>query len=167
MVRQFHAREVVLSLTRTRCVIVAVVTAFCLASAAVAEATVGAAVTVTGELQKWCAVTLTFDGPTTSETADPNPFCDYRLIVAFTHEDITYVVPGFYAADGDAAETSASAGGKWRVHFTPNATGLWTWRASFRTGRNIAVSSDPAAGETVFFDGVKGTSISAGMRTVA
>ncbi|MCK4958896.1 MAG: hypothetical protein KAT00_05840, partial [Planctomycetes bacterium] len=32
-----------------------------------------------GELKKWHKVTLTFDGPKTSETAEPNPFLDYRL----------------------------------------------------------------------------------------
>ena len=48
-----------------------------------------------------------FAGPAASETATPNPFTDYRLNVTFKNGDTTYRVPGYYAADGDAAETGA------------------------------------------------------------
>ncbi|MEM0926736.1 MAG: PA14 domain-containing protein, partial [Planctomycetota bacterium] len=79
---------------------------------------------VSGELKKWHKVTVTFDGPETSETASSNPFMNYRLDVTFTHSESgkTYVVPGYFAADGDAANTSASSGNKWRVHFAPSET---------------------------------------------
>ena len=60
-------------------------------------------VQVSGGPRVWQRVTLTFDGPHTSETAQPNPFADFRLNVPFIHADQRYVVPGFYAADGDAA----------------------------------------------------------------
>src|SRR4051794_23480581 len=40
--------------------------------------------TVTGELRQWHDVALTFDGPATSESAEPNPFLNYRLNVTFT-----------------------------------------------------------------------------------
>ena len=114
---------------------------------------------VTGELKIWHRVTVTFDGPQTSETAQPNPFSDYRLTVTFTHDasGATYVVPGFYAADGNAAETSATSGNKWRVHFTPDREGAWTYTASFRTGPYIAVELDPLAGTPTSFDGATGT----------
>ena len=46
---------------------------------------VSAAPNLTGETQLWHRITLTFDGPATSETAHSNPFLDYRLNVAFTH----------------------------------------------------------------------------------
>jgi len=36
---------------------------------------------ISGELKKWHKVTLTFNGPETSETAKPNPFLYYRLNV--------------------------------------------------------------------------------------
>src|SRR4030042_2493174 len=71
---------------------------------------------VSGELKKWHKVTLTFTGPQTGEEAEPNPFRDYRLNVTFTHGDKRYVVPGYYTADGNAAETGAKSGNKWRVH---------------------------------------------------
>jgi len=112
---------------------------------------------VTGQLKKWHRVTITFDGPESAETADPNPFLDYRLLVTFTCGDRRYVVPGFYAADGNAAESGATSGNKWRVHFTPDAVGQWHYRASFRAGKAIAVSLDPHAGKPVAFDGAGGT----------
>ena len=122
-------------------------------------ATANAAQT-TGELKKWHAVTLTFDGPKTSETADPNPFMDYRLDVTFTHaaSGRAYVVPGFYAADGNAAITSANSGSKWRARFVPDETGKWTWSASFRQGKDVAVDDNPLAGKSCKpIDGQKGS----------
>jgi hypothetical protein len=52
-------------------------------------------VKITGELKAWHKVTLTFDGPKTSEDATPNPFLDYRLNVFFTKGDKCYIVPGY------------------------------------------------------------------------
>ena len=110
-----------------------------------------------GELRKWHRVTLTFDGPSTSETADSNPFLNYRLTVTFSGPgDATFRVPGYFAADGDAADSGADSGNKWRVHFTPNRTGRWRWTASFRTGSKVALSTDPDAGKPAAFDGARG-----------
>ncbi|OHB80434.1 MAG: hypothetical protein A2Z25_01660 [Planctomycetes bacterium RBG_16_55_9] len=111
---------------------------------------------LSGDLKKWHTVTLTFDGPQTGEDAEPNPFLDYRLNVTFMKGNKQYVVPGYYAADGDAAETSAKAGSKWRVHFVPDEEGRWSFDGSFRTGSDIALSSDPSAGVPTPFDGVSG-----------
>src|SRR5688500_12362741 len=71
---------------------------------------------VSGSLMKWHKVTLTFNGVNTCENASPNPFTDYRLNVTFTKGAKTYVVPGYYAASGAAANTGATCGNKWRVH---------------------------------------------------
>ena len=114
---------------------------------------------LSGDLRKWHKLTLTFDGPQTGEEAEPNPFLDYRLNVTFTKGNKQYVVPGYYAADGDAAETSARTGNKWRVHFVPDEEGKWSFKASFHNGTDIALHSDPKAGKAVAFDGVKGTFI--------
>ena len=113
---------------------------------------------VTGELKQWHRITVTFDGPQTNEAASKNPFTDYRLVVTFTHtgSGAIYEVPGFFAADGNAAESSATSGNKWRVHFTPDRTGAWTYSASFRTGGYVAVASDPQAGSATSFDGASG-----------
>ncbi len=113
---------------------------------------------VSGELRKWHRVTLSFAGPETAETADPNPFRDFRLSVEFTHVATgrSHVVPGFFAADGDAAETGATSGAVWRVHFSPDAEGAWRYRASFRTGTDVAASLAPEAGRPSGFDGATG-----------
>lgn len=119
--------------------------------------TVMAAAAIDGERKQWHDIRLTFAGPQTSEKADPNPFRDYRLNVTFTNGTKTYVVPGYYAADGNAAETGATEGNRWRVNFVPDATGTWTYSVSFRTGRDVAVSADPNAGKALSFDGEKGS----------
>ncbi len=110
---------------------------------------------VSGELMQWHRVTVTFDGPQASED-DEATFWDYRLMVTFTNGQTSYTVPGFFAADGDAANTSATSGNKWRVHFTPDAVGEWTYTASFRSGDQIAISLDPNAGTPESFDGASG-----------
>jgi len=114
--------------------------------------------TVSGELRKWHKVTVSFDGPNTSETATPNPFTNYRLNVTFTNGTTSYVVPGYYAADGNAANSSANSGNKWLVHFAPDKTGAWTYSASFRQGTDVAMSTAANAGTPAgFMDGEIGT----------
>ncbi len=114
---------------------------------------------VTGDLRQWTPLTVSFEGPETAEDATPNPFLDYRLDVTFTHAESgeSFTVPGYFAADGDAAETSAKAGKLWRVRFTPPSPGEWSYQASFRTGENVALSDDAAAGEAGSIDGAAGT----------
>ncbi|WP_372757990.1 DUF5060 domain-containing protein [Mariniflexile sp.] len=113
-------------------------------------------VLIDGELKKWHKITLSFKGNQLSENDAENPFLNYRLNVTFKNGTKTYVVPGFYAADGNAAETSAKQGAIWKVRFTPNEIGNWTYQVSFRKGDAIAVNSDVNAGEAVSFNGIKG-----------
>lgn len=110
-----------------------------------------------GEYMQWHKVTLAFNGPETSETAADNPFLNYRLQVTFTNGDVSYEVPGYYAADGNARETSSEGGNVWKVHFNPDQTGEWQYSVSFRKGENIAVSDAKDAGEPVAFDGTEGS----------
>jgi hypothetical protein len=91
------------------------------------------------------------------ESGTPNPFTDSRLEVTFTHGDRCYRVPGFFAADGHAADSGAESGNCWQVRFAPDAVGTWTWKASFRVGEGIAISNDAQAGESMAFDGAEGT----------
>ena len=112
---------------------------------------------VSGELRIWHTVSILFDGPDTSEENPINPFLDYRLNVLFTSPSgAEFTVPGFYAADGMAGDTGATAGNKWAVRFTPNETGNWTYTSSFRTGPGVAILLDPASGTSVSFDGTSG-----------
>lgn len=124
----------------------------------VPASTTQAETAISGHLKKWHKVTITFDGPEASERATPNPFTDYRLDVTFTGpENRKYVVPGFYAADGNAAITQAEAGNKWRVHFSPDARGTWEFQVSFLKGPNVALADDPEGESAGFMDGQKGT----------
>ena len=124
--------------------------------AAQATAPGPAAPAVDGELRVWHAVTLTLDGPTTAEDATPNPFRDYRLDVTFEQNGRRIVVPGYFAADGNAAESGAVRGNRWRVHFMPDGPGRWTWRASMRQGADVAANDHPRAGGAVPPDGAAG-----------
>jgi len=127
---------------------------------AVVQSRIASAVQISGELKKWHKVTLTFDGPQTSETANPNPFMYYRLNVTFEHQGSgkSYLVPGYYSADGDAANTSADSGNKWRAHFAPDQVGTWKYEVSFRKGPNVAVSERKNAGRSAgFMDGQSGS----------
>ncbi|MGJ8680033.1 DUF5060 domain-containing protein, partial [Paraglaciecola sp.] len=97
------------------------------------------------EHQQWHTMTLSFNAPSfnaqqISESAEVNPFTDARLLVRFTHQDKSYLIRGFYAADGNAANTSADSGAVWQVRFTPDLLGDWKYDAFFHTGENIAIS---------------------------
>ena len=109
------------------------------------------------EIKKWEKLTLQFEGPVTSETATDNPFLNYRMAVTFTHSNKTITIPGFYASDGNAAESSADNGNIWKVHFRPDLEGEWNYKASFRKGKDIAISDDANVGTPTGFDGQTGT----------
>ena len=100
-------------------------------------------------LPQWHTLTLSFEGPHTSEQASPNPFTDYILVVDFQQGERTYRIEGFYAADGNAAETQADTGNVWQVRFTPDQMGAWTYQARLYTGSNIAISDQPITGEEI------------------
>lgn len=113
--------------------------------------------TIRGELKRWHTISLFFDGPRCSETDfSPNPFLDYRLDVTFTNGHETYQIPGFFAADGNAAETSAISGNQWQVNFVPNVAGTWNYTVSFRNGTDISVGNETTEGKRLAPDGVTG-----------
>ncbi|MRX65870.1 DUF5060 domain-containing protein [Maribacter luteus] len=112
---------------------------------------------IEGDLRKWHKITLTFEGQELSEDDAFNPFLNYRLNVTFKNGDLTYVVPGFYAADGNASESSSTKGKIWKVRFRPDKTGKWEYRVSFRKGVNIAVNDSIEAGEPISFNGANGS----------
>ena len=98
---------------------------------------------------QWHTITLSFKGPETSELAQENPFLNYRLSVAFKNEETQQTIRGFYAADGNASETSSNAGSTWQVRFTPGKTGKWSYAAKLSKGDSIAISNDLNAGKPV------------------
>ncbi|WP_203257757.1 DUF5060 domain-containing protein [Hyunsoonleella ulvae] len=115
------------------------------------------AVTLEGNLKKWHKLTLSFEGETLGEHDEDNPFLNYRLNVIFKNNGRMFTVPGFFAADGNAAETSATSGNIWKVRFVPDAVGEWEYEVFFRQGKNIAISDNIYEGNPIGFNGVKGT----------
>ena len=94
------------------------------------------------QVQKGHTLTLSFEGPMTSEDTDYNPFLNYLLLVEFEHADNQKTIRGFYAADGNAAETSAKSGNTWQVRFSPNHTGTWKYKATLLKGDSVSIKQD-------------------------
>lgn len=116
-------------------------------------------VTVSGEQQVWHKVTINLAGPFAHEKDNvPNPFTDYRMTVVFHHADgDSFAVPGYFAADGNAGNSSAESGNVWKAHFAPNKPGTWDYSISFRKGAGVAVNLDAAGTPLSPFDGKSGT----------
>ncbi len=106
---------------------------------------------VTAGESLWSPIEVEVVGPEAAEDGEINPFLDYRMTATFTHlETLEQIdVPGYFAADGDAADSGASAGSIWRAYFIPHKPGAWGVVVSLRTGDRIALSNDPDAGEPV------------------
>jgi hypothetical protein len=110
-----------------------------------------------GEYLKWHPMEIHFRGPQADEMDDdPNPFLDYRLQVLFTSPEGTrYHVPGFFNGNGEGE----GMGNVWTVRFCPDEEGRWTYLASFRKGKHVAVDDNTPAGQPVAFDGASGSFI--------
>ncbi|MCM2374759.1 DUF5060 domain-containing protein [Aporhodopirellula aestuarii] len=110
---------------------------------------------IQGDPITWHPMSICFDGPTASETdSEPNPFLDYRLQVEFKGPSgQTYDVAGYFDGDGQGGAN----GNVWQVMFAPDEGGEWTYQASFRSGKSVAVSLEADAGTAVAFDGDKGS----------
>lgn len=96
-------------------------------------------------------IALEFLGPTVGEDDALNPFTDYRLTVTFTspNGESETAVRGFYAADGDAANSSSNSGNVWRAMFTPDKLGEWSWTARLATAQDIAIDRNISSGREV------------------
>lgn len=115
---------------------------------------------ISGDLKTWHKVTLTVDGPEAKETdTNPNPFIDYRMTVTFTHEsgEPSYQVPGYFAADGNAANSSATAGNKWRAHVSPDRPGKWGYEVAFVRGKGVALEPFATGSAIPPTNGLKGS----------
>lgn len=102
-------------------------------------------ITVDGAAVVWQPLSFTFAGPEAAENdSSPNPFLDLRLQVTFTGPTgERFVVPGFFDGDG----RGGPQGNAWRVRFTPNKPGRWTYSAALRAGPAVAIDLAPEAGE--------------------
>ena len=88
--------------------------------------------------KKWEEITLDFNGnhqALNQSSSNPNPFLDYRFNVDFTNGSKTYSVPGYFVGDGNGG-----SGTKWRVHFSADREGTWSYHAKLYTGTNVSVN---------------------------
>lgn len=96
-----------------------------------------------GEFKTWHKVSLIMNGPYAHEQDNkPNPFLDYRMETTFTHSDgTTYTVPGFFAADGSARDSSAESGTNWQTNFAPDRPGDWRYECTIVGGEKCAINA--------------------------
>jgi hypothetical protein len=79
-----------------------------------------------GIFPKWEKVEIQMTGPFSTGTGSPNPF-DILVDVTFTGPSgQTYLVPGFYDGDG----LRGLDGNVWKVRFSADETGTWTFLSS-------------------------------------
>ena len=102
----------------------------------------GGGCVVVGDKLPWHRVELRCQGPFAKES-DNSTFTDYRMDVTFTKGATSLVVPGHFAADGQAKDTSADQGSTWRAYFMPPEPGSWSYSVSMRQGKEIATTQDP------------------------
>ncbi len=92
--------------------------------------------------------------PTNKLGTDPNPFLDIRLQVEFVGPSgQRYLLPGFYDGDGRGGGT----GNVWKVWFTPDEPGPWSWELSYRIGANVAIDLAEDAGAPFGTNGLAGS----------
>jgi len=96
-------------------------------------------VKVKGELKTWHRVSLDVQGPDAAELDPDNPFLNYRLNVEFSKGEKLYSVPGFFAADGNAADSGSDSGAIWQVRFIPEIAGKWTFSAKLYKNKSIFI----------------------------
>lgn len=104
---------------------------------------------IVGEPTVWTPLAIEFQGPRVSETGQLNPFRDLRMDVHFSSGEATFVVPGYFAADGDAANSGAEQGNIWRAHFVPQAAGDWNFEAKFYAGAGAALPATARAAQEI------------------
>ena len=89
------------------------------------------------------SVLICVNGPTVSENDAENPFLHYRMQLQLDHAGRTQVIPGYYAADGGAADSGADAGRMWCVRFRPETAGSYTYALSLQRGDSLALDAAP------------------------
>jgi len=104
----------------------------------------------------WDTLVLDLEGKQTSEVDSINPFTNYKLDVLFIKGNRKIKVPGYYAADGNAAETSAFSGNIWRVKFVPDEIGDWQYKISFTEKEGNSKEINTLNGREGSFSVVKG-----------
>ncbi len=94
---------------------------------------------VNGSKRRWHRVEVLCDGPQASESSE-STFTDYRMTVEFKNGSRTLKVPGHFAANGNAANSGATSGSKWRAYFMPPTTGPWNYRVLMVSSNDVAIN---------------------------
>ncbi len=93
--------------------------------------------------------TFCFTGPQLSESSAVNPFTDVLLQLHLDGPEGKRVIPGFFAADGNAAETGARSGDQWCVHARGFTPGIYSGLVRFEQGDNLALHENSVQGEAL------------------
>ena len=101
--------------------------------------------------------TYCFTGPQLSEQSETSPFVDVRLLLVLRGPEERKLIPGFFAADGNAAESSARSGNQWCVHARGFAAGTYTGEVFFEQGEGLALRQNSIRGEALPGHGEKVT----------
>lgn len=94
-------------------------------------------------------ITLSFNGPQTSEYDTVNPFLNFLLLVKFNNNGTETMIRGFYAADGNSANSGSDSGAVWQVRFIPEVTGKWTYSAKLYKGDSVAINNNTENAEKI------------------
>ena len=94
------------------------------------------------ETNKNETLTLSFYGPQTSEYDSVNPFLNYLLLAKFNNNGSETMIRGFYAADGNSANSGSDSGAVWQVRFIPEVPGKWTYSAKLYKGDSVAIKNN-------------------------
>ena len=99
---------------------------------------------------------ICFTGPQTHEADSVNPFLHTRLALELTGPGgLRRTLPGFFAADGAAANSSADAGDQWCVRLREELPGTYTYTTHFGRGDSLALRPlDVVAAEAFAADGL-------------
>ena len=99
--------------------------------------------------------TFCFTGPKLSESSKINPFTDVRLLLDLEGPEGKRLIPGFFAADGNAAETGARSGDQWCVHARGFTAGTYAGEVLFERGKGLALRQNALQGEALLGHGEK------------
>ncbi|WP_040396291.1 CBM96 family carbohydrate-binding protein [Aquimarina agarilytica] len=97
---------------------------------------------ITGELKKWEKVTLSVDLPASNLNESADTFKNHRMDVVFTDPNGSKIrVPGYFAADGNAANSSSKSGKTFKAILRPYMTGPWKYEILYYTGTDVALKN--------------------------
>ncbi|WP_303317480.1 DUF5060 domain-containing protein [Flavivirga abyssicola] len=95
----------------------------------------------TSPYRKWHKIAVSLTLPSNVSESNTS-FKNNRMDVVFTDPSGKKIrVPGFFAADGNAANTNAVSGKVFKAYLRPYETGQWTYRVLYYTGTDVALKN--------------------------